>query len=308
MKSYKQFSQELEKLLAQSPMSVTEGIYLVIYCIADEVNNEDIKNRYWKEVFKEYVQPCTDLLKEVDTKGFLAELYMDFNKQTKRGEFYTPQCLVDFIYTWKPLEDKRIFDIACGAGSLIGNYNLTNDVVGFELSQTACDICTLGSLTVKNVNSLDINPADYDPFDYFIINPPFGLKGVKDYEFVEKSISMLKKGGGGIAILPLGISFRDDCKAFRTKYLKLKHIKTIIELPANMFPNTNVGVVLYEFDFSREYESILMINAKDEFKKVGNKNVFTPDRTLFSLAQQLINEIQEEIKSKRLNEPLKQAG
>lgn len=138
-----------------------------------------------------------------------------------------------------------------------------------------------------------------DTFDVCVANPPFSTKDwlnaegendrfhrwsetmlppekSGDYAFLLHLVASMKEGTGrGACILPHGVLFRSNCEAeIRKKMVDSHQLKGIIGLPANLFYGTGIPACILIFD-KRDAQSrkgIFMIDAKDGYKKDGNKN------------------------------------
>ena len=144
------------------------------------------------------------------------------------------------------------------------------------------------------------NAGGLETFDICIANPPFSQKswlgdaGIEDvyhrwsedlcppakngdYAFLLHLISSMKEDTGrGACILPHGVLFRGNAEAVIRQSLIEKQclIEGIIGLPQNVFYGTGIPaciLVINKKDASNR-KGIFMIDAKEGFKKDGNKN------------------------------------
>lgn len=78
---------------------------------------------------------------------------------------------------------------------------------------------------------------------------PYGIapKGTADFAFIQIGLSMLKKGGQGLFILPCGILSRGNTEGkIRGQLVTNGLIKTVINLPQNLFKNTTIATNIIE--------------------------------------------------------------
>lgn len=144
------------------------------------------------------------------------------------------------------------------------------------------------------------NAGGLETFDICVANPPFSKKKWLgdageddiyhrwtedlcppkkngDYAFLLHLIASMKEDTGrGACILPHGVLFRGNAEAAIRQSLIEKNclIEGIIGLPQNVFFGTGIPaciVVINKKDASNR-KGIFMIDAKDGFKKDGNKN------------------------------------
>lgn len=143
-------------------------------------------------------------------------------------------------------------------------------------------------------------PGEGVLFDAIVMNPPYslknwnkvGLKGIDprfefaggilppdnkgDYAFLLHGLYHLNNNGGRMGIvLPHGVLFRGAAEGDIRKILIDKDcIDTIISLPAGMFTNTGIPVIIMILKKDRQFnEPILFINAVEDYTKIGKQNV-----------------------------------
>lgn len=157
-------------------------------------------------------------------------------------------------------------------------------------------------------NPLHKSPTNPDTqlmtFDYCVANPPYSVKNWRksakenddygrwnnrigiapdskgDFAFLMHMVKSMKSTGKGSCFLPHGVLFRGsvekgEAEAMIRKYLVDQHlISGIIGLPANIFYGTGIPTCIIVIDKAAAHESegIFMIDAKDGFRKDGDKN------------------------------------
>ena len=148
-------------------------------------------------------------------------------------------------------------------------------------------------------------------FDYCVANPPYSVKNWRksakenddygrwntrigiapdskgDFAFLMHMIKSMKSTGKGSCFLPHGVLFRGkmekqadgtwkgESEAMIRKYLVDQHlISGVIGLPANIFYGTGIPTCIVVIDKAAAHDSkgIFMIDAKDGFRKDGDKN------------------------------------
>ncbi len=140
-------------------------------------------------------------------------------------------------------------------------------------------------------------PGEGRLFDAVVMNPPYSLKdwnqsdltasdprfafaGVLppankgDYAFLLHGLYHLGPEGVMGIVLPHGVLFRGDAEGvIRQKLLEKNHIDAIIGLPANLFTNTGIPVIVLVLKKNRELgEPVLLIDASKGFVKEGKTN------------------------------------
>lgn len=140
-------------------------------------------------------------------------------------------------------------------------------------------------------------PGEGVLFDAVVMNPPYSLKnwnranitasdprfavaGVlppkskADFAFLLHGLYHLAQDGTMAIVLPHGVLFRGASEGqIRERLLKENVIDCIIGMPANLFTNTGIPVVVIILKKNREInEPLLIIDASEDFEKAGKQN------------------------------------
>src|SRR5699024_5320554 len=96
-----------------------------------------------------------------------------------------------------------------------------------------------------------------------------------DFAFLLHGLFHLRESGTMAIVLPHGILFRGGAEGeIRKRLIDKNYIDTIIGLPSSLFTNTGIPVVVAILKKNRKLdEPILLIDASEEFIKVGKQNV-----------------------------------
>ncbi len=132
-----------------------------------------------------------------DTYEFLMQMYAS-SAGKSGGEFFTPQQVSELLArlaSWNNTNIQKVYDPACGSGSLllkfaktIGKQNPNLQYFGQEVNPTTYNLCRI-NMFLHNINfdNFDIaledtllNPQHKDdaPFDAIVSNPPYSLKWI----------------------------------------------------------------------------------------------------------------------------------
>lgn len=162
-----------------------------------------------------------------------------------------------------------------------------------------------GKMTIKNGDTLAQDwPEDPERpnegvlFDAVVMNPPYSAKnwnraGLKvsdprfeiagvlppeskgDFAFLLHGLFHLGTQGTMAIVLPHGVLFRGATEGeIRKRLLEKNYIDTIIGMPAGMFTNTGIPVVILILKKNRALnEPVLIIDASNGFVKAGKQNV-----------------------------------
>ncbi len=211
-----------------------------------------------------------DLCLISENDDMLQSLFMLFGEKVLKkslDQYYTPLTIGRFI--GKCIDDNniKILEPACGTGDLVVSIKRAH-LTCRDISQEACDLCTLNftlhknkHFVIENFNSLALTNSTND-FDLVITNPPFGTKTVETNQsilssfnlgkgkkkeqlgklFIEHGLKSLKPNGLLFIIIPNGyLSNANDIQLRRYILEKYKLIG-IIQLPQNTFKRSGTGV------------------------------------------------------------------
>lgn len=180
------------------------------------------------------------------------------------------------------------------------SLNTTKGLAEMNMILHGVDTATLHLGDTINDPQDKINDTELQTFDYVVANPPFSqadwLKsaGVTDkfgrwggviplppakngdFAFLLHIIKSMKYNGHGACILPHGVLFRGGSEYEIRKYLidTLGCISGIIGLPTNLFYGTGIpaSIIVLDKNDAATRNGIFFIDAKDGFRKDGNKN------------------------------------
>ncbi|MEL5990637.1 type I restriction-modification system subunit M [Microbacterium phosphatis] len=149
---------------------------------------------------------------------------------------------------------------------------------------------------------LDPQHCDDEPFEAIVSNPPYSIKwegdanpllinderfapaGVlapkskADLAFTMHILSWLAVNGTAAIVEFPGVLYRGGAEQKIRKYLiDNNYVDAVIQLPADLFFGTTIATCIIVLKKSKTDNSVLFVNASDEFKRVGNKNKLTPD-------------------------------
>lgn len=136
-------------------------------------------------------------------------------------------------------------------------------------------------------------------FDAVMMNPPYSLKGWNraalkstdprfeflggilppdnkgDYAFLAHGLFHLNTNGAMGIVLPHGVLFRGAAEGeIRKKLIEKNFIDAIIGLPAGMFTNTGIPVLVMILKKNRNSnEPIIIIDASNDYTKEGKQNI-----------------------------------
>jgi type I restriction enzyme M protein len=211
----------------------------------------------------------------------------------KAGEFYTPAGVSEALSRLvAPKAGDRIYDPACGSGSLLiraSKQVKSQDfaLYGQEMNGSTWALCKM-NMFLHGVDSAHIEWEDtirhpqfveddrLIKFDVVIANPPFSLdkwgqeiaaedrfgrfrrgippKSKGDWAFISHMIATAVEGKGRLGVVvPHGVLFRGGQEGkIREAVIKENLLDAVIGLPSNLFFGTGIPAALMIFDKSRE--------------------------------------------------------
>lgn len=227
----------------------------------------------------------------------------------EKGEFYTPDNIVDLITTLIEPYKGKVYDPCCGSGGMfIQSYKFVEahrgdvnsiSVYGQESNPDTWKLAKMNlgirgipaNLGKKEADTFSDDQHKDEKFDFIIANPPFNLKnwrGEKElvddprwkgyglppvsnanYAWILHMLSKLSLNGVAGFLLANGALGDTDTTEIRKNLIKNGKIEAIIVLPREMFYYTDISVTLW-----------IMNNNKGARKVIQDgKEVLLRDRT-----------------------------
>jgi type I restriction enzyme M protein len=119
----------------------------------------------------------------------------------------------------------------------------------------------------------DLSPELRKVLDRFAPGMPPPARA--DYAFVLQMLASLKSGTGRMAvIMPPGALYRVGSeREIRRNLIERNLLDAVIALPPKLFPGTSISAVVMFFRHSRKDESVLFIDASEDFEPGRKQNV-----------------------------------
>jgi type I restriction enzyme M protein len=203
----------------------------------------------------------------------------------EKGEFYTPDNIVDLITTLIEPYSGKVYDPCCGSGGMFiqsykfveahqGNINSIS-VYGQESNPDTWKLAKMNlgirgipaNLGDRNADTFSEDLHKGEKFDFIIANPPFNLPNWRDdkelvddhrwagygvppvsnanYAWILHMLSKLSLNGVAGFLLANGALNDSDTVEIRKNLIKNGKIEAIIVLPREMFYYTDISVTLW---------------------------------------------------------------
>ena len=195
---------------------------------------------------------------------------------------------------------------------VLGKDNVRQGFYGQEVNITTYNLCRI-NMFLHDINYEKFNIAlgdtlidpkhwDDEPFDCIVSNPPYSIKwegdsnpllindprfapaGVlapkskADLAFTMHMLNWLSTSGTAAIVEFPGVLYRGGAEQKIRKYLVDNNfIDTVIQLPANLFFGVSIATCIIVLKKSKKDNSILFIDASNEFVHEGNKNKLSDD-------------------------------
>ena len=198
------------------------------------------------------------------------------------------------------------------SAKILGKDHVRNGFFGQEINPTTFNLCRINMfLHDIDYDKFDIaygdtllDPQHWDdePFEVIVSNPPYSIKwkgdddpilinderfspaGVlapkskADLAFIMHSLAWLATNGTAAIVCFPGIMYRGGAEKKIRKYLiDNNYVDCIIQLPDNLFFGTSIATCIMVLKKSKADNSVLFIDASNEFEKVTNNNKLTPE-------------------------------
>lgn len=190
---------------------------------------------------------------------------------------------------------------------VLGKNNVRQGFYGQEVNLTTYNLARI-NMFLHDINYEKFNLAhgdtlidpqhwDDEPFEAIVSNPPYSIrwegdanpllinderfapagvlapKAKADLAFTMHMLSWLAVNGTAAIVEFPGVLYRGGAEKKIRKYLiNNNYVDAVIQLPSDLFFGTTIATCVIVLKKSKRDNSVLFIDASNEFKRVGNKN------------------------------------
>lgn len=221
------------------------------------------------------------------------------NNRTE-GVVFTPEHVAKLMLDLIDVkEDDVLLDPCCGMGNLVAQSK-TDNLVLIELLDYQHQ--ALNELFTKDTHIIHHGSCfDYEPeqkINKAVINPPYGLKSPKEYDFVEYALNNMEKGGKCAVIFPVSCML-DKNKKQRSKLLQNHRLDAVITMPSEIFyidakhaASTSTVIAVF-VAHEPQGDNKVYITEYDDGYSVQKHSGRLPSDSSVKLAETLISDISE---------------
>ena len=190
---------------------------------------------------------------------------------------------------------------------VLGKENVRGGFFGQEINLTTYNLCRI-NMFLHDINFADFSiahgdtltdPAHWDdePFEAIVSNPPYSTKWIgkddpalindprfspagvlapkskADLAFTMHMLSWLAVDGTAAIVEFPGVLYRGAAEAKIRQYLvENNYVDAVIQLPPDLFFGTTIGTCIIVLKKSKQDNSVLFVDASQQFVREGNKN------------------------------------
>ena len=216
-------------------------------------------------------------------------------KKKKKGIFYTPVELANYLKSFLPENVDEVYDPTCGDGGLLCVFGDDVKKYGQELNEEQLIVAQNRLVNFEGVCGDTLaNPAFKGrKFKAIIANPPFGIKwnppkmdlidnderfaecpvmppaGQADFAFILHILHYLSDDGVAVVMDSTSILWRDKAQGeIRKWFIENNYIDTVVYIPGDQFVDTKIKTCLWILKKNKSNTDIKFINKETSEEKI----------------------------------------
>lgn len=213
----------------------------------------------------------------------------------KRGVFYTPPELAEYMKSLVDIEFHSVYDPTCGRGNLLSSFSDDIAKYGQDIEQEAIEYChqNLKNFTGYYGDTLTDDKFKDMKFDLIFANPPFSIKydlskidkendtrfknlpclppqSKADWAFMAHILDKLNDSGMAIILEFPGILYRSKKEGdIRKWFVDNNYIDTIIQVPPGKFTDTTISTSMIVLRKNKKNTDIKFVDIENELEYVA---------------------------------------
>jgi len=236
----------------------------------------DNNNIYFYNIIKMIIE----IFEENPTIDLLNDFYSEFVKYNNNdgknlGIVLTPHHIIELMVKLLDInENDTILDLCTGTGSFLLEAHKYNPkkIIGCEYQQKLYTLfkCNLILRDIKNYEAVMGDCFDNTfKATKSIINPPYGVSSVSEFDFILKQLESIEEGGLLSAIIPISkLHDNKQNNKYKKQLMESGKIKTIIRCNKNLFyPHAGVQCVILMIEKNKngnQNNRVNVINYEDD--------------------------------------------
>lgn len=209
----------------------------------------------------------------------------------KKGIFYTPKPLAEYMKSFLPTDIDEVYDPTCGHGSLLDIFSDNIKKYGQDInpdavaaasqipnSEIVCgDTLTHPAFAGKKFRaiianppySIKWNPDELKDDERFATAPCLPPKSKADFAFLLHILHYLSEDGVAVTMNFPGIGYRGQREGkIRRWFIEQNLIDTCIQIPGNQFVDTSVSQLILIIKKNRTTTDVRFINREDNVEHI----------------------------------------
>ncbi|WP_064614341.1 N-6 DNA methylase [Streptobacillus moniliformis] len=255
----------------------------------------------------------------------------------KKGVFYTPTELAEFMKSFIDFEVDEVYDPTCGHGGLFQVFDDNVVKYGQDINELGIEFCNKNITNFNGVvGDVLVDSAFKDKkFKCIMGNPPFSVNWIQDeslvanfkdyprdkkgqpilppkakgdYAFNLHILDRLADNGKAVVINFPGILYRKSSEYEIRKWLvEQNYIETVVHIQGKKFEDTDVPTCLIIYNKNKKDTNIKFINTEDEVEYIATYEEVKENDFNLSVTQYAKQEIEkleidiDELNSQSLN-------
>lgn len=290
-------------------MKEKENKPISYFDLVNYINNVD--ENIGRMILKFFNEKIWNEIKEIDVNdNEINDAILSRNESDTKSNanFATPLSIAKLASIILSGENVTVANMCSGYGDFLNEYisisknRSSNKYYGIELNENAYIISKIRNMVLSEEYGVNIQYSQGDALevhlpkiDKIFADPPFGRTTHLPFDsslnnslnitkmtssvwlYILKGLESLNEQGVLIAVAATGSATNYGDMAIRQELVNSGFLKTVIELPKNLYTSMSISTVMYIFSKNRDLSPVRMINASDFYKKERRINILSDE-------------------------------